>query len=195
MSFEYIEPWGQIHGEEPLKYSFYVKKNDFVEVNGVSLKQIQLAEVSVPDYGTICATWIEKIGSLDGLFYPCGMLNPGSKRELLCYFQNDELFYKNPNYSECYYDNHEDLASVQTVVIDNCYIYPNPVNDVLTVFSTNNTISQIEIFDASGKKVYCQTYEDTYRDNVNVSSFSKGLYLLKVYDTNSKVSVFKIIKR
>jgi hypothetical protein len=188
MSFEYVEP--QVIPEYEFTVSFYVKKVDFIEINGVQLKQIQFTEL--PPYDDVVrATWIEKIGSLDGFFYPCGMLNPGVKRELLCYFQNDELFYKNSNYSECYYDNPEDITSVQTVVIDDCSIYPNPVDDILTVFSSNNTISLIEIFDVSGKKVYSQTYRDT----INVSSFSKGLYLLKIYDANKQISSFKIIKK
>ena len=90
--------------------SFYTKYVSSVNINGVYLKQIQFTEP--PPYDDIVrATWIEKIGSLNGLFYPCGMLAPGSKRELLCYYQNDELFYKNPNYSECYYDNSEDITS------------------------------------------------------------------------------------
>ena len=185
MSFEYVEPYP----EYELPVSLYVKKVDFVEINGVQLKQIQFTEHPLYDY--IRATWIENIGSLHGLFYPCGVLNPGSLRELLCYFQNNELIYKNPNYSECYYDNPEDITSVQTVVIDDCNIYPNPIDDILTVFSSNNTISLIEIFDVSGKKVYSQTY----RDAINVSSFSKGLYLLKIYDTNKQISSFKIIKK
>ncbi|MCL2596773.1 MAG: hypothetical protein FWD66_03760 [Paludibacter sp.] len=84
--------------------SLYVKNINFVEINGVQLKQIQFTKQ--PPYDDVVrATWIEKIGSLDGLFYPCGMLVPGVKRELLCYFQSNELFYKNPEYSECYYDN------------------------------------------------------------------------------------------
>ena len=188
MSFEYVEP--QVIQEYEYPVSLYVKNVDFVEIGGVQLKQIQFTEP--PPYDDIVrVTWIEKIGSLTGLFYPCGMRNPGSNRELLCYFQNDELFYKNPNYSECYYDDPDDIVSVQTIVIDYCSIYPNPVDDILTVFSSNNTISKIEIFDVFGKSVYSQIHKDT----INVSSFLKGLYILKVYNTSKQVSVFKIIKK
>jgi len=184
MTFEYIDPFYQI------EISFYAHVN-FVEINGVQLKQIQLAKVSVPDYDTIYATWIEKIGSLTGLFYPCGVLATGVKRELLCCYQNDELTYKNPNYSECYYDNPDDITSIPTITIDDYSIFPNPVDKILNVFSSHNTISHIEIFNASGKKVYSQAFEGT----INMSSFSNGLYLLKVYDKNANVSDFKIIKK
>ena len=107
MSFEYVEP--QVIPEHEYTQTFYVKKIDFVEINGIKLKQFQLSTVSEPDYGSVCATWIEKIGSLNGLFHPCGILAPGVKRELLCFSQNNELFYKNPVYSDCYYYSWEDV--------------------------------------------------------------------------------------
>jgi len=106
MSFDYTDPlFGSVSP------SYYVKKVDSVEINGMQLKQIQLA---VPDYGNVRATWIEKIGSLTGLFYPCGILATGVKRELLCYFQNEGLIYKNPAYSDCYYDNNDSVIPLLT---------------------------------------------------------------------------------
>lgn len=186
MNFEY-KSW-EFGGQEPA--IFYVSTVDSFEVNGSIKKRIQIKLSS--DAERIEDTWIEEIGSLSGILYPCyRSFVAGSVRELLCYYQDDELFYKNPAYPECYYDNPDDITSVQTIVIDDYNIYPNPVNDALTVFSSHNPILRIEIFDASGKKVYSQAYKDA----INVSSFSKGLYLLKVYDINAKVSVFKIIKK
>jgi len=111
-TFEYIEP--HIIPESDYAMSLYVKQVDFIEINGVQLKRIQFTWSSVPDYGAVRATWIETIGSLDGLFYPGGMLAPGGKRALLCYSQNNELVYKNPTYSNCYYDNPDDIISEQT---------------------------------------------------------------------------------
>ena len=179
MTFEYLE-----YEEQPTSY--YVKHVDFVEINGVQKKRIKLTPQ--PPYDTfIRATWIENVGSLNGLFYPCGILAPGSLVTLLCHFQNNELIYKNPEYSECYYDN---ITSVQTIVTDNCDIFPNPVDDILNISCLNNTILQIKIFDYLGQLIYNQEYKNT----INVSSFSKGLYLLKVYDTNEQIAVFKIIK-
>jgi hypothetical protein len=187
MSFEYIEP--QLIPEYEYPVSLYVKSVNFIEIDGVQLKQIQFT--GFPPYDDIIrATWIEKIGSLNGLFYPCGMLVPGGKRELLCYFQNDELFYHNPVYSECYYDDPDDIVSVQTTQIDEYSIYPNPVDDLLTICSANNMITHIEIYDIYGRIICSQIYSET----IKVNSLSKGLYLLKVYDTNKQISVFKIIK-
>jgi hypothetical protein len=171
------------------EYLFYVKEVDFVEINGIQKKQIQLTLLPNDD---IHVTWIENIGSLTGLFYSGGMLDTCSCRmTLLCYFQDNELIYKNPVYSECYYDKVENITSVQTIEDHDCSVFPNPIDNILTIFSSNNVISRIEIFDNFGRKVYDQPHKDT----IDVSSFSKGIYLLKVYDINEQVSVFKIIKK
>ena len=85
-------------------YELVVKEVDFVEINGVLKKRIQLRyfpdDPGDPLWGD---TWIEDIGSLKGLLNPCRW-PPGVNHKLLCYFQDGELAYKNPDYSECYYD-------------------------------------------------------------------------------------------
>ena len=170
--------------------SLYVKNVDFIEINGSLRKRIQFT--ITPDYEWVVDTWIEGIGSLSGILYPMYRLfTSGGVKVLLCYFQNNELIYKDPNYSECYYDRAEDITSLQIIENDNCCVFPNPVDDLLNISCLDNTISRIEIFDNLGQKVYSQTYKDI----INVSSFSKGLYLLKLYDKNEQVTIFKIIKK
>jgi hypothetical protein len=169
-----------------------VKNSDTVEINGFLKKRLQITYSPSSFYDYVIDTWIEDIGSLSGILYPYyGLGLDGVINTLLCYYQNNELKYKNHEYSECYYDKKEDITSVQTIVVNDCSVFPNPIDDILTVFSTNNIISRIEIFDNIGRKIYNQIYKDT----INVSSFSKGIYLLKVYDINEQVSVFKIIKK
>jgi hypothetical protein len=93
--------------------TLYVKKVDFVEISGIQKKRIQFT--SPPPYDDIVrATWIEGIGSLNGLFYPCGGMHaPNNAIEtLLCHFQDNEPVYKNPAYSECYYDKVEDIKMI-----------------------------------------------------------------------------------
>ena len=169
-----------------------IKNSDMVEINGVLKKRLQIGYYSpLWNDDHILDTWIEDIGSLGGILTPHFSALDGAIYTLLCYYQNNELMYKNPAYFECYYDKKEDIASVQTLTIGGCGVFPNPVDDILNISYLNNAILRIEIFDNLGRKVYNQTYKDT----INVSSFSKGLYLLKVYDINEQVSVFKIIKK
>jgi hypothetical protein len=165
-----------------------VQNCDTVEINGLLKKrwQIVYAPASFDDY--IVDTWIEDIGSLHGILYPCVRLGlAGSIQTLLCHFQNDELIYHNPAYSECYYSS----TSVQTITDNSYNVFPNPANDIVTISDVNNSILRIEIFNHSGIQVYSQAYTD----KIDLSSFSKGLYLLKIYNTANQVSTFKIIKK
>lgn len=138
--------------------------------------------------------WIEGVGNMDG-FLRSTMAIPldgSDKMSLLCFFQNEELVYKNQktNIEDCFI--YKLISSnIETLSFDNYYALQNPVDDILSVSCSDNTISRIEIFDNFGRQVYSQAYKET----INVSSFPKGLYFLKVYDTNEQTSVFKIIKK
>jgi hypothetical protein len=174
MFFEFISPLRQDI------FMLYVQKVDFVEMNGTQKKRIQF---------TSGDTWIEGVGHLWGILYPIRYGLVGFFSYSLCYHENNELIYKNPDYSECYYDGIS--SSIPEITNDDYTIFPNPVDDILNISYLNSTLSRIEIFDNAGRKVYNQPY----KEKIDVSSFSKGLYLLKVYDTNEQVSVFKIIKK
>jgi len=177
MIFEFIHLFGEYTYTDML----YVQEVGFVEINGTQKKRIQFSEGD---------TWIEGIGHLQGILYPMYYYGlTGVRYFLLCYYENNELIYKNPEYSECYYDGI--FSSVQEIANNDYTIFLNPVDDILNISYLNSAILRIEIFDMLGRKVYSQSYKNT----IDVSSFSKGLYLLKAYGTNSTVSVFKIIKR
>jgi hypothetical protein len=182
-TFEYVMGFGDYSETETL----YVLQSDYVLINNKQKKRL----IIVLEYSKewVIDTVIENVGSLHGLLYPLCYMCTGGFHELLCYYENNELIYKNSKYSECYYDGI--FNSVQEIANNGYTIFPNPVDDLLNISYSNNAISRIEIFDISGRKVYNQTYKDI----ISVNSFSKGLYLLKVYDTNEQVSVFKIIKK
>ncbi|MDR2511607.1 MAG: T9SS type A sorting domain-containing protein [Bacteroidales bacterium] len=69
-------------------------------------------------------------------------------------------------------------------------IYPNPVGDMLYI-SSSDKIALVELFDMSGRKLFTQTYGKT----IDVSSYSKGLYILKVQETNGQTHSFSIVKK
>lgn len=184
-TFEYVMGFGDYSETEIL----YVLQSDSVLINNEQKKRL----IIVSKYNTdwVIDTIVENLGSLYGLLYPLCYMCDGAFNELLCYTQNNELLYQNSKYSKCYYDSPKELASTQTIVINDCNIFPNPVDDILNISCLNNAILRVEIFDNLGRQVCSQTHKNT----IDVSSFSKGLYLLKVYDANKQVSVFKIIKK
>ena len=187
---------GQQDKDEQLLYDFNLQEEDWMDYlhQVIKIDTIQIGDTKRKRFifgpGYEYETWIEGIGALED-FYPLqgrldGYLSQGinyQKKGAEIVYKTDEWYF---NENEC-----EDITSVQTMVINDCEVFPNPVNDVLTISCSNNTISRIEIFNILGKIVYSQPYKDT----IDISSFSEGLYLLKVYGTNEQVSAFKIIKK
>jgi len=166
---------------------FFVQSCDTVIINSEPKKRMIL---KFSESDLMVDTVIENVGSLHGLLYPLCYICSGGFHELLCYSQNDELFYQNPKYSKCYWSL-EDFTSLKKLAVNVCHIFPNPADDIINISCLNNAISRIEIVDIAGKKVYSHTYKE---DTIDVSSFSKGLYLLKMYDTKGQVSLLKFIK-
>ncbi|MFC2137162.1 T9SS type A sorting domain-containing protein [Bacteroidota bacterium] len=70
-------------------------------------------------------------------------------------------------------------------------IYPNPTNDVINIQieNVNNTI--IDIYDITGKKIY-SILPVSEIEKIDVSGFSKGIYLIKIKQAN-EVFVRKIV--
>ncbi|MEC3908917.1 T9SS type A sorting domain-containing protein, partial [Tamlana sp. 2201CG12-4] len=58
------------------------------------------------------------------------------------------------------------------------FVYPNPVKHTLNIvnLSTDSKIKHVSIFDITGKSVY----SNGYTKSIDMSGFSKGLYILKL---------------
>lgn len=81
-----------------------------------------------------------------------------------------------------------DEISLETTGI----IYPNPTNDVLSIYSnTNKPIKNIEIFDVMGKMIYAL---ESYESALNLSELSKGIYMI-TYLEGDVYKATKIIKK
>ena len=76
--------------------------------------------------------------------------------------------------------------NTKTVNISQLKLFPNPVQDELTITLQNNVpLSAYEIYDISGKKVMTSTLNPSNR--IQVSGLSKGLYFIKVKAAKSEL--------
>jgi alpha-tubulin suppressor-like RCC1 family protein len=71
-------------------------------------------------------------------------------------------------------------------------LYPNPANDQLTI-EFHSMINHLIIYDILGKEVLNQHFTDTTA-TIDVSSFSKGTYILKNSSNSDENEVIKFIK-
>ncbi len=116
--------------------------------------------------------WIEGMGSLRGLIYSA-LLIIGGYRELVCYYENENKIYQNPEYDFCFY--------TPSVVDDKneqeFLIYSNPSSEILTIEGLTNT--QLNIFNLSGSLVFSFNIEYNIQD-IDISGLTPGIYVIKV---------------
>ena len=86
----------------------------------------------------------------------------------------------------------------ETVILENSFlIYPNPVNESLSIdlkSLTSDTV-EIAIFTEAGLLIHSETYlVKSSKIEINTSTLSSGIYFLRVMNDNVNKS-FKLIKQ
>lgn len=84
-------------------------------------------------------------------------------------------------------------ASTQ-ITIDNFSIYPNPANDFIKIASADNLkIKNVEVTDLNGRIIKSLKINELSDVDINLTTISKGIYLLKIYTDNGFVNkkIFK----
>jgi len=74
-------------------------------------------------------------------------------------------------------------------------IYPNPVNDKVTIeFTRSNAYKDLKIMDNLGKVVFQKEITSGIIENIDMSKFSSGIYSFML-SGNEKTRVIKVIKK
>lgn len=105
----------------------------------------------------------------------------------------DEVNYLLDNNNSNFYIDNVVIKNLENLSTDDLNkkeikIYPNPVQDVLSI-QTNDKINSVEIFDLTGKSILKSSDK-----NINTQSLSKGIYIVKIKTDNQEISQ-KIIKK
>jgi len=76
-------------------------------------------------------------------------------------------------------------------------VYPNPVEEELTIFTNNIEIYGITLFAMDGRRVLKQKVESIQLEHkINLSHLSKGMYVLRLFvEGDNKRKLFKVIKK
>lgn len=84
--------------------------------------------------------------------------------------------------------------STQSFISSKFNVFPNPVNDVVTITNNENiNIEQVEVFDITGKTVKVQKGNNEKENTLNLEDLSSGTYLLHV-KTEQGIAINKLIK-
>jgi len=82
-----------------------------------------------------------------------------------------------------------DITGLNLVGYNNVKLYPNPVKDVLHI-AAKSPITKVELYTLDGKM---RLQENSFEEEMNVSTLVAGVYMVKVYMAQG-VSVVRIIK-
>lgn len=166
-----------ILGWEPM----VVDSISYININGEDRKQIYFAPLIY-----FMEHWIEGIGSNFGILQSGSSLVVGWYTRFLCMSEDGELIYMNPNYSSCYLVS----TNIEEFQISRIQVYPNPTRDKIIIENSENVnIESISLIDLNGRVLL--NFEK-YIKEIDLSGFSKGIYLLKLTYGN-EIIIKKIV--
>ena len=126
--------------------------------------------------------WIEGMGSELGFPFSGTKSNPVSfnyypmTTDMLCYYEDDELSWDNPNYDECMMGGVLGTNDIEN--IESICIYPNPAKNTVNITFSDDAICQsVEIYAVDGRLLKSQI---SNLETVDVSKLNAGIYILKV---------------
>jgi hypothetical protein len=174
---------------DQLLYDFDVSTGDTINHYGMDLYAISVdsiffaGQVRKRIRVTNCDTlfyenWYSGIGSDQGLIESGTTFFLGFDFELQCYWESTVLQYHNPVFNDCW----DNTTSIVEKNNSEVLIYPNPTKNKLMV--TIAEPSRIEILNQQGIILF-----ESNNNKVNVSSLSKGIYLVRI--TNVKQTIIK----
>ncbi len=132
---------------------------------------------TIASYTTVEYTHNKEIVLTDGFHAESGS-------DFHAYITDDETEYQtSSDRSTLDYSESKDLS-----------LYPNPCADKFSVKfdPTKSSIKQLSLFDITGNQVLTLNYPHT--NDINVSSLTKGLYIVEVVDNSNCVHHLKLIK-
>lgn len=100
----------------------------------------------------------------------------------------------NDNFPESYTAPIENsLLSIETIENDDLIsIFPNPIDQLLTLSSTFSGNIQMKIIEPSGKIIYANSFENNLE--INFENYQSGIYFIQI-DLNGNQKMIKVVKK
>jgi len=169
------------------EFVLVVETIDSVLINNEYLKRIELS-----NEGLVGEQWIEGIGSLSGILSSGYHGITGGKYDLLCFYENEELIYSNPEFENCFY-NTVGIGEFETNSL-RVEIIPNPVisSSIMKIEGEFNHDLMIEIFTIDGLKIRT-ILPDSLRYVIRKEDYFPGVYIFRVTKKNAGFIAGKFI--
>lgn len=86
-------------------------------------------------------------------------------------------------------------VGINEVSFDGISLYPNPVTDVLNLENTSNKPFEVEVIDVLGKVIHRLSVPSKIQQQLDVSHYNKGIYLLRILNDKNEMMIKKFIKQ
>lgn len=87
------------------------------------------------------------------------------------------------------------LSNIKEGDDSNFKLYPNPVNDVLTIENSNQMMDEVKVIDILGNIVYeDKLAQQTSTLSIDFFGFNKGIYFVEIKNTNQAQVRYKLVK-
>ena len=103
---------------------------------------------------------------------------------------NPEYGYGIPNFYQIY-TSHVGLNDYKPLQLS---VYPNPVNDKLTLTNTDGNIQTVTLYNASGQLVLQHAVNGNPLIEINVTSLPEGFYVGTATMKDNQKATFKFVK-
>lgn len=140
-------------------------------------------------FGFPGAEWLEGIGSTQGPVYG-GNIPADLYFTLLCFHQDDTLYYMDPNSTRCFYTS---VGIEEFSIQSDVSMSPNPLQrgQILEIKS-KSLIEQIEVYSISGIKNRKFAGTESKSANIDLSYLPSGIYLIRL--TINKITYTRKIR-
>ena len=195
---------------EGLIYDFNVNINDTIEYTYMGIHSIMAVVTGISEFdgtdpprrsielqeieGTTTETWIEGIGSSQGLLESGAEISGlvGADFELLCHHEDDSLIYLNPRFSGCSWPLNVGINPLEGQKQEHePVIYPNPAKERIWINSQSSFPLKIEIIDLNGQIVFTESIHNN-NQLIILNENLQGLYIYRISD-NNKITTGKLL--
>jgi hypothetical protein len=147
--------------------------------------------------GVLNDIFVEGIGAINGFFAAPGIeytIYDGPDYNLLCFSEQANLVYHNPDYNTCTLDS--TWMSISAPLTENTLqVYPNPASNVVSVtFSESNQQSLFTLTDLTGRAVLEQPLS-AKQTLIDVTGIATGAYIYHIQNGNQPAYSGKLYKQ
>jgi hypothetical protein len=165
-------------------YQLMVTNIDNIDFGGSNRKRIT--------FGNNDDCWVEGMGSIKGLFYYKERIPTASylRKYFVCFTQNEEVLYLNPQFSECPIPTFSAINQVQSRPAVN--IHPHSLSANTFIVESVFPLKEIKVYSLNGLLLNDYSCSGEMQYIIN-KSFKSGIYLIKVVLQNGYVKSEKLI--